>query len=206
MNRMKDIRDIEKRRALAQQLRWLIGSRITNDQFDDFYYDVCMGCKDATVSEIADWTWTLYSGTSTYHLKGKHSVTEEVRTTAIRAIVFLRSGSDYAWPKVGEPFFVFLLRLIGDVAVPFTIAMAIIAFPLWWGNANWVGEEKLAPRLLGVIAAFVGINYGARALSKRIMRPIAERFEAAGDRECWPFLCESDLVNAMKQGRLLAKN
>ena len=204
---MRDIRDIEKRRALAQQLRWLIGGRITNDQFDDFLYEEnCLDSKDTTIAEIAGWSWGLYSDLVPYRLKGKHVVTEDVRTAAIRAIVLLRSGEDYEWPRASDPFSVDMLSIAKSVASYAAIAMAIITFPVWWYDENWIGDEKLAPRLFGVVAALVGISYGAHALSKRIMRPIIERFEAAGDRECWPFLRESDLVNAMKQGRLLAKD
>ena len=204
---MRDIRNIEKRRALAQQLRWLIGGRITNDQFDDFLCEEnCLDSKDTTIAEIADWSWGLYSDLVPYRLKGKHTVAEEDRTAAIRAIVLLRSGENYQWPQASEPFSVDILSVLGSVARHAAIAMAIIAIPLWWGDANWVGEERIAPRLFGVVAALVGISYGAHALSERIMRPIIERFEATGDREYWPFLSESDLVNAMKHGRLLAKD
>ena len=195
------MRDLAKRRALAEQVRWLIGGRITNDAFENFLYDEgCFGSEDRTVDEIAWWAWSLYSDARTYRLMGKHAVDRTTRNRAIRAIVLLRSGQDYRWPTIQEPYAVFMLRALSDNWWLPTTGAAMLAL---YNYGATLGGVMLGPLLMvGVVLVGLVCRAGG-SMADRLMRPQREAFEASGDADCWPFLSREDLQEGARRGYLL---
>lgn len=195
------MRDLAKRRALAERIRWLIGGRITNDAFENFLYDEgCFGSEDRTIDEIAWWAWSLYSDTSTYRLVGKRSVDRETRDAAIRAIVLLRGGQDYPWPTLQEPFLVFTMRAASQNWWLPTAAFASLAL---YNYGATLGGVMLGPLLMvGVVLVGLVCRAGG-SMADRLMRPRREAFEASGDTDCWPFLSREDLLEGARRGHLL---
>ena len=53
--------DLELRHRLSQDLRRLVTGRMTNDDFDDAYYESYMDSNDIAVREISRFGWSLYS-------------------------------------------------------------------------------------------------------------------------------------------------
>lgn len=153
------VRDLKLRRELAQQLRWLVGGRITNDAFDDFLYERgCLGSDDRTVDELAWWGWTLYSDTHTYRLTGKHTVGEDLRLSAVRAVVFLRSNTDYEWPSLQEPFGIACLRAASENWWALTAIALLIA--LWNYSMTFAGIMVGPLALVAVALLGVACRYG----------------------------------------------
>lgn len=197
------MRDLAKRRALAERLRWLVGGRITNDAFEDFLYDEgCFGSADRTIDEITWWAWTLYSDTRTYRLVGAQRVGRQTRDAAVRAIVLLRGGQDYRWPTLQEPFVVFTLRALAHNWWLPTAALLACAL---YNYGLTIRGIMLGPLLLiGVMALGSGFR-ACGSVADRLMRPRREAFLAAGDKECWPFLSREEVHAAANQGHLLAR-
>jgi hypothetical protein len=84
---------------LALALRQLITGRLTNNEFDDGYYEKWYRCGDSAVAEIAKFGWGLYSSdVGAYKLKGRHAVSPAEQAMANRAILFLQTELDYEWP------------------------------------------------------------------------------------------------------------
>lgn len=195
------MQDLAKRRALAQQIRWLVGGRISNDAFEDFLYDEgCFGSEDRTVDEIAWWAWSLYSDTRTYRLVGKHAVDRETRNRAVRAIVLLRCGQDYEWPTIQEPYVVFMLRAASHNWWLPTVASAMLAL---YNYGATIGGVMLGPLLLvGVVLVGLTCRAGG-AIAEQRMLPLRDAFEAAGDTDCWPFLSREELREGTQRGHLL---
>ena len=197
------MQDLARRRALAEQLRWFIGGRITNDAFEDFLYDQgCFGSEDRTIDEITWWAWTLYSDNRTYRLIGKRAVDRETRDAAVRAIVLLRGGQDYRWPSLQEPFLVFTLRALSyNWWLP---AAALLACALYNYGVTIRGIMLGPLFLIGVMALSSGFR-ACGLIASRLMRPRLEAFDAAGDKECWPFLSREELLEGAQRGHLLAR-
>jgi hypothetical protein len=93
--------DKEARVELRIALRRLVTGRMTNDQFDDLYYEHWMDSKDLAVAKIGEFGYCLYSSDLLlpYRLKGPHAVSPEVRRLASRGILFLYTDQEYEWPK-----------------------------------------------------------------------------------------------------------
>lgn len=196
------MRDLVKRRALAERIRWLIDGQITNDAFDDFLVDEgCLGSADRTIDEIAWWAWTLYSDTRTYRLRGQAAVDSDTHAAAARAILLLRSGADYEWPTLQEPFWVFMLR--GASASWWLPTAAWTLFALYNYGVR-IGSVPIGPFLL-LGSAFVVLGCrGAGEVAKRKMQPLRDSFAAAGDEALWPFLSSDRLDEVASRGYLLS--
>lgn len=196
------MRDLSKRCALAERLRWLIDGQITNDAFDDFLVDEgCLGSADRTIDEIAWWAWTLYSDTHTYRLRGQAAVDSDTRAATARAILLLRSGTDYDWPTLQEPFWVFMLRAAAASWWLPTAAWTLFAL---FNYGVRFRSVPLGPfLLLGSAFIALGCRTGGE-IAKRKMQPLNESFAASGDLTCWPFLSSVQLTEGESRGYLLS--
>ena len=87
------------RNHLAQSARWLVGGRMTNWQFEDG----APTSSDPAVKEIFDKAfWMMYSDFPEYRLSGAARLCPELRNTAARSILFLKSGLPYEWPVLSR--------------------------------------------------------------------------------------------------------
>lgn len=195
------MQDLTKRRGLAERIRLLIDGQITNDAFDDFLVEEgCLGSPDRTIDEIAWWAWTLYSDTRTYRLRGQAAVDRDTHAAAARAILLLRSGTDYEWPSLQEPFWAFLLRWAAASWWLPTAAWTLFAL---YNYGVRVRSVPIGPFLL-LGSAFVALGCRAAGeVAKKKMQPLRESFAAAGDEAAWPFLSRAQLEEAANSGHLL---
>jgi hypothetical protein len=108
MRAMVERRD---RDQLALQLRRLAAGRITND---DFEISAPWHSADRGVTEILWSAWTLYSDIRTHRLVGRDALTVAQRRHIARAVVFLHSDAEYAWPRWPIP------NVLRDVAALLT--------------------------------------------------------------------------------------
>jgi hypothetical protein len=92
--------DAKLRRQLAQDLRSLLAGRVTNDAFDDLYYEHYADSDDLAVQEIARFAWSFYSSDTltAYRLRGRYRVGKPTRRIAAKAVLFLRTIDDYSYP------------------------------------------------------------------------------------------------------------
>lgn len=96
---MPVIVDLRARAILAESTRWLLGARITNYQFDDSIPKT----GDPAIREIyRQFLWLLYCDLREYRLAGPDKLSQAYRDTALRCIVFLKSGLPYAWPVLSR--------------------------------------------------------------------------------------------------------
>src|SRR6516165_10591965 len=90
--------DREARNELASSLRSLVDGELSNDEFDDLYYERWVNNDDAAVRAIAEFGYSLYSSdVGRYRMRGWNAVSGEVKDTASRAVIFLETDADYAW-------------------------------------------------------------------------------------------------------------
>jgi hypothetical protein len=159
---------------------------MTNDEFDDHYYERFLASEDAAVSEIATFGWGLYSSDVLlpYRLSGRHAVPVEVRARVERACVFLGSDRDYGWPtgvRGVEPFWM--------PGCAFLIGSALLV-----GAFAAEGFERILSLVLGGLAILLWMNL---SLTRGERRAKFDRFLLAGDPSAWPFLRRSEWEEAL---------
>jgi hypothetical protein len=88
--------DRKLRAELSQDIRRLATGRMTNDAFDDLYYEVYERSDDRAVNEIAAFCYGLYSSDLLFpiRLRGRYALDAETKRTIARCVLFLRSGND----------------------------------------------------------------------------------------------------------------
>jgi hypothetical protein len=114
--------DREGRDRLALGLRRLASGQITNDEFDDRFFEpyfsfaesgkcecgyaleglkteICPECgrgmRDPALGDIATFGWTLYSDTRRYRLRGRYKLPRAAREAVARCVLFLDSDLPY---------------------------------------------------------------------------------------------------------------
>ncbi|TWT77869.1 hypothetical protein Pla123a_16670 [Posidoniimonas polymericola] len=187
-----------QRTRLSQDLRRLVTGRMTNDDFDDHYYDEYESSEDSAVRAVAEFGWGLYSSDVLwpYRLKGRHRVSEEYRRVACRCVLFLRSNREYEWPpSPSEPARRLLWAVCFNLGLPGSIAMLAICVPLLlFGRDKAFAATFVIPSAI-VLAGSLWVLFGLRGES-----PVVRDWKAAGDWEAWPFLRRDDLAAARQGG------
>ena len=91
--------DKAQRKAYADILQRFLDFELTNDEYEDLYYD--MGDKttsgDPAVLEIFHQVWGLYDDRYTHKLCGKYKPTNEDLEFVQRCILFLNSHEPFLW-------------------------------------------------------------------------------------------------------------
>jgi hypothetical protein len=186
------------RRSLSQDLRRLITGRMTNDAFDDVYYESYHDSNDRAVREIAGFGYSLYSSDLLwpYRLRGRYTVDKETRSAAARCVLFLRSGCDYEWPDTPH-LDCAIASLSFSVGIPLGAALCFFWLPIaidGWDSI--VGSCAVVGTLL-LAASIVGLRHQPRLTEEQ------GRFYQAGDFELWPFLHRHDFDQARRTAHLL---
>lgn len=191
--------DHTARRSLSQDLRRLITGRMTNDAFDDVYYETYGDSHDRVVREIANFAYSLYSSDLPwpYHLRDRYAVDKPTRSAAARCVLFLRSGLAYEWPS-GD-FVPWLQSISLYIGIPVGVAFSFLWFQIahhGWnsfdGSCALFGTLLLAVSIIGLV-------------SRSPLTEGQHRFYQAGEFEVWPFLRRTDFEAAQKTAYLLGR-
>lgn len=179
-----DMVDEQARKELAFDLNRLVSGEMTNDEFDELYYEKWYASADSAVAEIAKFGWSLYSSDLLwpYALTGRYAVSEEIRQKTRRAVLFLGGTQEYGWPTNVEcvvPFW----TLWGPA---FYLVVGVVMFIVAFAHG---GLDGLFLGLLGVFCLSITIHW----FSTRESRLAAlETFHNSGDERFWPFLQQSE--------------
>lgn len=172
---------------------------MTNDAFDDVYYETYGDSHDRVVREIAGFAYSLYSSDlpCPYRLRDRYAVDKPTRSVAARCVLFLRSGLDYEWPPADfTPWLPFLSLYLG---IPVGVAFSF----LWFQVADHGWDSFAGPcALLGTLllaASIVGLVFRSPLTEEQ------RRFYQAGEFEVWPFLRQTDFETAQKTVYLLGQ-
>jgi len=178
----------DDRDELAMALRQLVVGEMTNDQFDDGYYEEWHDSEDTAVRELARFGWGLYSSDLLipYKLKGRHAVSNEVRDMAGRAIAFLQTDLEYEWPPDVEGVIPFWCLWGPGFYLCFAIAFLAVA-------VSYSRMLTALPWLLG-FASLISPIHWLMTHSERERQ--LDVFYASGDFSIWPFMNREDLNRA----------
>lgn len=180
--------DRQQRDKLSQDLRRLVTGRMTNDEFDEAYFDEYESSPDTAVREIATFGYGLYSSDvlMPYRLKGRHRVPDDVRQAACRCMLFLRSDRPYEWPPLpAETGSRLLQSLSFSLGLPGSIALLIIAAALLLaGDAPFATSLAIPAAALLVVSGWV--------LFRSDSTPQRQAWRDSGDFKVWPFLRVED--------------
>ncbi|HLK57465.1 MAG TPA: hypothetical protein VKU00_12940 [Chthonomonadaceae bacterium] len=78
--------DRAARDAYAQLLRHFASGVITNDEYDDRFFQIHDDTSDPALWCIWEAVWPCYCDLRTYRLRGKHTLSPETRRVIARAI------------------------------------------------------------------------------------------------------------------------
>jgi hypothetical protein len=194
----------ELRKSLSQDVRRLVTGRMTNNAFDDVYYELYESSGDRAVTEIASSCYCLYSSDLPlpYRLRGRYAVDDEVRSTAARSVLFLRSGLEYEWPPMPDnPG----LRCLAGIAlfggIPGGIALLLISVPALFLTP--IDDMICGLAVLGII-----LLIGSSLLTlfwPRLLAKDWDSFRQSGEYDVWPFIRRRDFELARRQCHLFRK-
>lgn len=172
--------DRQSRTELAEALRRLIGGELTNDEFDDLYYESWWQHSDDAVRELAQFGWSLYDSDTLrpYTLTGPNAPSPERQQMAERAIRFLKTDFEYEWPPGACPPVPFFCPWGPGFYLLSGMALLLLSLSSRGWTAAWTA-------LFGVLALWPGLHWVATYRSRT--RAYSE-FLACGDFDVWPFL------------------
>ncbi len=194
--------DSNLRHALSQDVRRLVTGRMTNDDFDDAYYEHYHSSDDRAVREISGFCYSLYSSAllSPMRFSGRHALDAETRRACLRAVLFLRSGLSYEWPLFPDRAGLRILASLSFYGSPAGIALLLVGLPLVLARDFRFG----GPLFIGGLVVMIGSIWSRRSWHKSL---VAEResYRASGDYDVWPFLRQTDFDHAKEQCHLLGR-
>jgi hypothetical protein len=91
--------DREARRRAAEAIRHYVCGVITNREFERRYP---VSKADPVIHALNDSLWPTYEDIFTHRLAGGNAATEEMKGRVARWLVFLYSGEEYRWPRIGD--------------------------------------------------------------------------------------------------------
>ena len=188
------------RQSLSQDVRRLVTGRMTNDSFDDAYYERYDSSDDRAVREISGFCFCLYSSDLLFplRLRGRHALDADTKRTCIRAVLFLRSGLEYDWPPFPDDAGLRMLSGIAFLGIPAGIALFIVG-----ALVALSGEPQFgSPLLIGGLITLVGSMTFYRQWPKSL-EPEWESFRNSGDYDVWPFRRQADFDDAKQTCHLL---
>jgi hypothetical protein len=201
--------DRQLRRRLSQDLRQLVTGRMTNDAFDDVYFDQYAGATDAAVVEVAEFGYGLYNSDLVvpYRLRGKYAVDKSARRTAARCILFLRTDREYDWPHwphgIGTLRLLWCIAAVGQLAGLPSVVALLILLPIMLSEPiafAWPVVVIWPACVLGVASFSFSLwyRYSSSAEQFRRRTPQWRAWLDAGDYDVWPFLRREDFFHARR--------
>ena len=194
--------DSDLRQALSQDVRRLFTGRMTNDDFDDAYYEQYDSSDDRAVREVSGFCYSLYSSDLLFpmRLRGRHALDAETRCACTRAVLFLRSGLEYEWAPFPDNAGLRILASLSFYGIPAGFALLLVGLPLLLcGDFQFGG-----PLFFGGLAVLIGSIWFCRSWPKSL-EPDWDSFRASGDYDVWPFLRQSDFDHAKEHCHLLGR-
>jgi hypothetical protein len=194
--------DPKQRHELAQDVRRLITGRMTNDEFDDAYYERYSESADLAIREIGRFCWGLYSSDLPlpYRLRGRYAVDSATRKKAAHAVLFLQTNLEYAYPETPDSFSDSMVGCAWFNGALVGIAFLVIALLCAAGGVFDVAGSCL---LVGV--AILGICACIRWAQRHTYQPFLDACDAAGDTSVWPF-ADTESVNVANGNNYLLSN
>ncbi len=194
--------DSDLRASLSQDVRRLVTGRMTNDDFDDAYYEHYDSSDDRAVREIAGFCYSLYSSDLLFpmRLRGRHALDADTKCTCTRAVLFLRSGLEYEWPAFPDEPGLRMFSGLAFLGIPAGIAFLLVGTPLTLSGDMQFG----APLFVGGLLTLVGSIWFWRSWPK-MLEPQWKSFRDSGDYDVWPFLRQSDFDHAKGTCHLLGR-
>jgi hypothetical protein len=193
--------DVAARRLLSQDVRRLVTGRMTNDQFDDVYYDQYAESHDRAVAGISSFCYSLYSSDLPLacSLRGRYAVDAETRRAAARCVLFLLSGREYGWPQFpDDPVIRSIAGIAGFIGIPAGAALALIGLTMvadGWDNV--VG----CLTIFGLALLIASVAFWC--FWPTFLRDDWQAFYRAGEYDVWPFSRTEDYDRAGKCCHLL---
>lgn len=191
------------RRTLSIAIRRLVVGRITNDDFDDLYYEQLENSDDPAIKNIGEFGYGLYSSDLlfAYRLRGKHAVAEETKKTAARCSLFLRTNAAYAWPHFPRDTQNYIRGVAGSIA--FLPGIALLIF----GGLMLLFQEMRFGTILVTAGLLISLfSKWSISISQRdaLDTPAWRAWKAHGDFKVWPFINRKQLSDACCDHHLLA--
>jgi hypothetical protein len=190
--------DRNARNELAAAIERLVSGEMTNDEFDNGYFERWSESADPAVFELAGFGWSLYDDMRAhpYRLEGGDAVSEAARHIADHALLFLQTDREYEWPQ--DVFGVRRAKGAALIWVRFWLLCYVCAgFTL---SVLWIlrrAHEPLFVNLLwlGGLSAVINLII---AWARRTERK--NRFLSTGDfNSTWPFLGQADIEAALRE-------
>ncbi|WP_442485415.1 hypothetical protein [Aeoliella sp. SH292] len=185
--------DTELRLRLAQDMRLLVTGRLSNDDFDDSYYDYYRDSKDPAVRVIGEFCWALYSSDVLwpYYLKGWHEIGRETKRTATYAFLFLHTNREYGYPleddtsgRILRTFVQSILVILGTTL----LVCAWLAFSCRDPDLGWL--------MTGTGIGVLGLSAAFWKLGRLAANTHWQRANAMGQLDVWPFLSRDAVAEA----------
>ncbi len=177
--------DREQRDRLRESLTKLVAGQLTNDEFDECYFTVWSNSADRGVAAVGKFGYGLYSSDlpAAYRLEDVYAVDAETKKITERCRIFLQTDQEYGWPDPPDQN---IQSVLGGLSL-FLIIPAGAALVI-----GGVFDVKFA--LLGLFVCLSG--YGLWRGSRNTNTPEWQAYWAAGDKDAWPFLRQTDLRQA----------
>jgi hypothetical protein len=193
--------DHNLRTELSQDIRRLATGRMTNDAFDDCFYDAYECSDDPAVNAIATYCYCLYSSDLLWpiRLRGRYALDAETKKTIARCVLFLRSDNEYGWPSLPDnPPARIIAGLAYSLGFPGGIAISLIGL----GMAAF-DPEPLAYLLLAVGLPLAAVCFYVGFIRSSVSSETWNQYTSSGDYDCWPFLRKESFDLARKSNFLL---
>ena len=193
--------DVELRHRLSQDLRRLVTGRMTNDDFDDAYYESYMASNDIAVREISRFGWSLYSSDVlfAYKLWGSHRVSDATRKAAAHAVLFLQTENEYGYPENSDSLGDSMIGCAWFNGSLLGVAFVLIAVPILLSGDSTTGGYCL---LIGL--AIIATCFLLAYAQYNQQTQFHEECDKLGEMAVWPFFDRASLVDANGNNYLLS--
>ena len=194
--------DANLRHRLSQDVRRLVTGRMTNDDFDDAYYEFYADSADLAVREISGSCWALYSSDALfpYRLRDWHAVDSETRKGAARAVLFLQTVNEYKYPATPDsPADAVIGCALFNVPLVGIAFMIIGLFSLGGGDPRVSVDCLLIG--LGIVALCVLVAWG----HSKSFDSFRAECDEIGNAAFWPFVDAASLAEANENNSLFSK-
>lgn len=191
------------RAELSQDIRRLATGRMTNDAFDERYYEIYESSDARSINEIATYCYGLYSSDLLFPIRprGGYALDQKTKKTIARCVLFLRSGIEFEWPPLPDrPFRRCLPSLAYNLGFPAGAALTIIATMM-----AIFDSEPFALLVLGVGLPLAAVYFWLGFVRPTVSSDVWRRFTESGDYDCWPFLQRESFESACGRNHLSSR-